>query len=71
MVLDSMTLPKIFSIIESATQKPMPIKKVEDYVFKRPNAETLFVWVGHPKEKPEEIIYLVGPMNKMKEVVLQ
>ena len=71
MVLDSMTLPKVFTIVESTTQKPMPVKKIEDYVFKRPTAEKLFVWVGHPKEKPEEVIYLVGPMNKMKEVVLQ
>jgi len=71
MVLDSMTLPKVFTIVEKATNKPMPVKKIEDYVFKKTDAEKLFVWVGHPKEKPEEVIYLVGPMNKMKEVVLQ
>lgn len=57
-VLDSMTLPKIFGI------EKLKLDTIADL-------DPLWVWVGHPKEAPNEVIYIVGPMSKMKEKELK
>ena len=57
-VLESMTLPKIFGI------EKLKLDSKEDL-------DPLWVWTGSPKESPDTIIYLVGPMSKMKEKVLK
>jgi hypothetical protein len=57
-VLDSMTLPKIFGI------EKLKLDTVADL-------DPLWVWVGSPKEAPTQVIYIVGPMSKMKEKVLK
>jgi hypothetical protein len=61
-VLESMNLPKIFGIYSDKSK--LKLDTVADL-------DPLWVWVGHPKEAPNEVIYIVGPMSKMKEKELK
>ncbi len=61
-VLKSMNLPKIFGIFSDKS------KLILD---KESDLDPLWVWVGNPVEDPKQVIYLVGPMSKMKEKVLK
>ena len=57
-VLESMNLPKIFAI------EKLKLEEEKDL-------EPLWIWIGHPEEAPTTVIYLVGPMSKMKEKILK
>lgn len=63
-VLNSMNLPKIFGIYGKKAEQKLKLDTVADL-------DPLWIWVGHPEEAPNEVIYLVGPMSKMKEKVLK